>query len=825
MGWWSRLLRRGAPEARGVGASEYIEAVLAAQEAGVLRTSMGTLDEEQIGSTLSGIVKSNGPIFALTLARMQVFSQARFQWARFERGEETDLFGSPELRVLERPWVGGTTADLLARMELDVTAAGNSYVRRIRRMQRGRVVSDRLVRLRPDWVTIVLASAEDADHPSEAADVELLGYVYTPHGDTSRMVMLGPEEVAHYAPVPDPDGVFVGMSWVTPVIRDVLGDNLQTDHKRAFLRNSATPNLVIKFDPTVTVQQVKEFKKIFEAEHAGAENAYKCLHPETQVAMWDGSRCRADDVKAGDEVVAWADGRAVAGRVSAAEWQPPSPIVTVRTQRGRVIRTNDRHPFLARRVTGKHDPYLSDETWIAARNLRAGDLLTAGLGWATDDVADSLTPHEAWVLGVLVGDGCIVSTTPVVSAWDDGVRSRLEIGHTLKATGKGHDYRVLGVRGLCARAGLVGKRSWEKRIPDQVMRGSAKVRAAFLSGLIDADGHVADPRTRRSAEVGITSVSPELLKDAQHLLASLGVNASVSLSMPAGRGGRERDAWRLHVFGNAQARRLAQILDLACDAKASRLAEYAHRPTRGDRSRYDRVVSVEVGAAEPTIGLEIAEHHTHVTGGVVTHNTLFLGGGADPQAIGANFKEIEFSVTQGKAESRLASAAGVPPSWVGFSEGLQGSALNAGNFTAARRRFGDGTLAHLWENAAASLQTIVVPPDDRAHLAVSTRGIPFLAMDASDRAAVQEQEARTIVTLVKDGFTHASAVDAVINHDWSRLQPVTDAEGNPMLSVQLQSPQANPTQPDSDPQAGDPPADSNGNADPDRARALIGGRT
>lgn len=477
MGWWSRMTRRrAAPLDERGGAQDFIDAVLAAQEAGVLRTSMGTLDEEQIGSTLSGLVKSNGPIFALTLARMQVFSQARFQWARYERGEKSDLFGSPELRVLERPWLGGTTADLLARMELDVTMAGNAYVRRIRRVRRGAVASDRLVRLRPDWVTIILGSEEDADHPSEAADVELLGYAYTPNGDAGRMVVLEPDEVAHYAPVPDPDGVFLGMSWVTPVVRDVLGDNLQTDHKRAFLRNAATPNLVIKFDPTVTREQVKEFKKIFEADHAGAENAYK---------------------------------------------------------------------------------------------------------------------------------------------------------------------------------------------------------------------------------------------------------------------------------------------------------------------------------------------------------TVFLGGGADATAIGANFKEIEFAVTQGKAESRLAANAGVPPSWVGFSEGLQGSALNAGNFTAARRRFGDGTLQHLWENAASSLETILRPPDDRAHLAVSTRGIPFLAMDASDRSAVQEQEARTIVTLVKDGFTHASAVDAVINHDWSRLQPVTDAEGNPMLSVQLQSPQANPaTDPGADPE---PDAASNGSAAPDRARALLGG--
>src|SRR5690606_2483801 len=216
--WWERLLGRRPPEARGT-TQDWVDAVLAAQEAGLLRTTMGTLDEEQIGATLSGLVKSNAPTFALTLARQQVFSQVRFQWTRFSRGEPGDLFGSPELEVLERPWPGGTTADLLARMELDVTAAGNAYIRRLRR---GR--ASRLVRLRPDWMAIILGSQEDAEHPAEAADVELLGYAYMPQGGRGdRMVILDPSEVAHFAPYPDPDGVYVGMSWLTPVIRDVLG--------------------------------------------------------------------------------------------------------------------------------------------------------------------------------------------------------------------------------------------------------------------------------------------------------------------------------------------------------------------------------------------------------------------------------------------------------------------------------------------------------------------------------------------------------------------------------------------------------------------------
>lgn len=466
MGWFSRMLlgRRHEQDVAAVVESrgsmqDFVDLLSNSDLFPFLRTTMPALDEEQIVGQLSGVAKSNGPTFALLLARLQVFSQARFQWTRFERGEPTDLFGSRELGILERPWPGATTADLLARMEMDVTGTGNCYIRRVRRTRFG---EDRLVRLRPEWVTIVMGSREDAEHPAEAADVELLGYLYLPRYDRGeRMVTLEPNEVAHYAPVPDPDAVFAGMSWLTPVIRDIQGDNAATIHKDRFFRNAATPNLAIKFDPSINLAAAKEFKEFIEAGHKGAWNAYK---------------------------------------------------------------------------------------------------------------------------------------------------------------------------------------------------------------------------------------------------------------------------------------------------------------------------------------------------------TLYLGGGADPIAIGKDFQQLDFAVTQGKGESRLAAAAGVPPSWVGFSEGLQGSALNAGNFTAARRRFGDGTMQHLWENVAASLETILDLPEG-ANLWFSTRGIPFLRMDAKDAAEVQAAEAATITGLVKEGFTAESAVAAVQNSDWSRLVHTG------LVSVQLHPPGQNPPPP-------------NGNGDQEGARrALLGGST
>lgn len=395
----------------------------------LLNTTMAGQSQETALKNSYDAVRRNGPVFALTMARMQLFSQIRFQWTRFSGGNSGALFGTPELAVLENPWPGGVTADLLARMELDVTTAGNAYI--------WRRSSTRLGRLRPEWTTIVLGSQTSADHPGEAPDVEVAGYLYDPPKGESRV--FGPEQVAHYAPVPDPDATFLGMSWVTPVMLEARADDAAMVHKGAFFRNAATPNLAIKFDPAVSAEAVERFKALVEDSHTGFRNAYK---------------------------------------------------------------------------------------------------------------------------------------------------------------------------------------------------------------------------------------------------------------------------------------------------------------------------------------------------------TMYLGGGADPVVVGKDFQQLDFAAVQGKGESRLASAAGMPPSWVGFSEGLQGSALNAGNFDSARRRLADGTMQHLWRNAAASLQNIVRPPATGVRLWFDTSDVPFLSDAAETTAKVQAEQAQTITALVRDGFTPDSAVQAVINQDWTQLVHTG------LVSVQMQKPGA-----------------------------------
>ncbi len=216
--------------------------------------------------------KRNGPVFALMAFRQLVFTEAVFKYQRLRESRPGDLFGNPSLRVLERPWPNGTTGDLLARMIQDADMAGNGFVAR-RTDDR-----DRLRRLRPDWVTVILGSNDDPEMFGDALDAEILGYAYHPHGRTIEDAdIILPEDMAHFAPHPDPEFQFRGMSWVQPCLPDVAGDRAATIHKLKFFENGATATTYISLDSSLDPDKVKRFRALFEDQHRGVANAYKTV--------------------------------------------------------------------------------------------------------------------------------------------------------------------------------------------------------------------------------------------------------------------------------------------------------------------------------------------------------------------------------------------------------------------------------------------------------------------------------------------------------------------------------------------------------------------
>lgn len=236
-------------------------------------TSMPGSPAEHPGESFADVVervhRRNGVVSAAVVARSLIVSQLRFRW----RGEDGTTFGSAALAPLERPGGGLSRPALLTQVEQDVAYAGNAYIRR--------TDDDRLVRLRPDWVDVLLSSSEAPSDPTFAADVQKIGYLFHPGGRQrkARPVPLSLAEVAHFAPEPHPTRVAIGESWVTSVFRELVADGQATDHVTQYFANAATANMVFTSpEKIVTREQFTEWVDAIEAGHTGVENAWRNVY-------------------------------------------------------------------------------------------------------------------------------------------------------------------------------------------------------------------------------------------------------------------------------------------------------------------------------------------------------------------------------------------------------------------------------------------------------------------------------------------------------------------------------------------------------------------
>jgi len=232
---------------------------------------------EPIEPNLQGLVahglKGNGVVWTCMAVRLEVFAQAQFKFQRFNEGKPGRLFGTNALAPLEVPWPGGTTGQLLARMITDVDIAGNFY---------GARTDDGIVRLRPDWVDIAL---EPLTVAGGRVGFKRVGYLYYDGGKRDGVpTVILPDEMCHFAPKPDPVASYRGMTWLTPIVREVMGDTAYARHKVAFVDNAATPNLAVSLPKEMPLTNdqfiawVDTMKKQESQTQRGPQNAGKTLY-------------------------------------------------------------------------------------------------------------------------------------------------------------------------------------------------------------------------------------------------------------------------------------------------------------------------------------------------------------------------------------------------------------------------------------------------------------------------------------------------------------------------------------------------------------------
>jgi len=428
---------------------------------------------------------------------------------------------------------------------------------------------------------------------------------------------------------------------------------------------------VLSADEPVSKDEAAQIQQRWMNAHSGLENAYRipvlggglkfepvaippddaqfieCVVPGTLFTMADGTRRAVEDIRPGDRVASWDDdGKLCGGTVRAVGAPRRKALVRVRTARGRELVASADHPLLARRRMrtrgGRYDS--TPPAWVQAASLEPGNYVRVALGAAEPSGNGAISCDQAYFLGAMAGDGHIRSGSCGFTSFDVGVTVRMRqalraMGGDLHETQPGQFSVVTGGRGragsatrrLLTESGLVGTHSCSKFVPETVVAAGSVAWRGFLSGLIDADGCVHDPSSEtQQPGLSMTSTSLALLEGCQHLLALLGVQSAIYDREGSGR--REvmgvmcdaRRSWQLHITGVMMLRRAAIELDLSHTAKRDRLAmALGQAPSRyrPDNWEYDRVVEVENMPDGDTIGVEVDECHTHVTAGLVTHNS------------------------------------------------------------------------------------------------------------------------------------------------------------------------------------------------------------
>lgn len=220
-------------------------------------------------SYISGVANRNGTVAAAVLARALLLSQLVFKFRNLADGPQAQLFGTPALLPLERFDAPFTRERIMMRAEQHVSYSGNAYFyqppgRRVRL-------------LNPDRVSLLLMSDTDPDNPSWQLDAELLGYLYNPTKVKGDSTFIPPEDIVQWAPEPHPVNPWIGQSWVTSVMTEVLGETQLTEHQRKFYENAATPNMVITLPSGVDQAGVDQFMARHKQANVGPSKAGKTM--------------------------------------------------------------------------------------------------------------------------------------------------------------------------------------------------------------------------------------------------------------------------------------------------------------------------------------------------------------------------------------------------------------------------------------------------------------------------------------------------------------------------------------------------------------------
>lgn len=335
------------------------------------------------------------------------------------------------------------------------------------------------------------------------------------------------------------------------------------------------------------------------------------------------------------------------------------PIYAVKLADGRVIEADAEHLWQARNSKWDSDRTLTTlqlaEECGKVRN-RKRLTLVGHSGEFGQEFDMGISP---WLLGFLIGDGCLRSSSVRFSAAEEYILGRVSDESEVSITHvSGYDYSLSTPRGqnnpiLSALQvlGLAGKRAEHKFIPYGVMFSSKHIRQQVLAGLLESDGWV-----EKKGAVMFASASRDLRDNVVELVQSLGGSARKSVKSGRGysRNGIEVDCLDSYVATI----RLSSLGDFI---RSPRLRKNLRAPKKTDQSP---VVSVDFLREDFAQCIKVSHGgELYITDGwTVTHNTTLAMNIAAHNALeGKSVLVFSFEMMHTQLMDRMISSVGEIP--------------------------------------------------------------------------------------------------------------------------------------------------------------------
>ncbi len=259
---------------------------------------------------------------------------------------------------------------------------------------------------------------------------------------------------------------------------------------------------------------------------------------------------------------------------------PETQTIKITTRQGFELEGTPEHPILVLNENG----FLE---FKELQSLKIGDLAAIKFNTQIFGNFSQLTEEEAYIMGVLIGDGNLSTSNRLEITTADRELANVFVNYfknnypeykiyeRLQYSKNFNKSIVYGIASWPAKKkffeyGMSCFLSYDKYIPESIMMGNKKIVTSFLQGLFDSDGYVEAYR----GAVGILSVSKKLINQLAFLLLNLGIVPSIRIKQKR-KDEYSRDVYELKISG-AYLLKFAQEINFKLPRKKKLLENYLY---------------------------------------------------------------------------------------------------------------------------------------------------------------------------------------------------------------------------------------------------------